>query len=74
MGCLLCCFKPKRPKKPEPELPVENKAVRTTVLIVGNVAVGKTTLINCLHQKKKQSEAPKMRTNLISQMETTMQH
>ena len=74
MGAICCCFKKPRRPVPEPEPLVENKTVRTTVLIVGNIAVGKTTLINCLLQKKKQSEAPVMRTNLISNMETTMQH
>ena len=59
MGCLFSCCKP----NPAPQPPkykdslkssVTNSIVNTTnkreatVLVVGNIAVGKTTLINCL--------------------------
>ena len=49
MGALCCCCKKKDPSIKVNE-PVEDEQIyrEATVLVVGNIAVGKTTLINCL--------------------------
>ena len=37
----------------------------TTVLVVGNIAVGKTTLINCLINGRRQNDIEATRTNAV---------
>ena len=50
MGALCCCCKKKDPSIKVNEPAVEDEQIyrEATVLVVGNIAVGKTTLINCL--------------------------
>lgn len=53
---ICCCFSFGGAKRQPPSTvqgSAEKKTLETTILVVGNIAVGKTTLINCLLHGKK---------------------
>ena len=53
LACINIGPSPRPEPVPSPKIVTEKKFHETTVLVVGNIAVGKTTLINCLLQSKK---------------------
>ena len=64
MGALCCCC----PKKEDNgDIPQTSKVRDCTILVVGDVNVGKTTLINCFRTEKSQSEEPPNRTLTVEQ-------
>ena len=71
---MVFCCKFNRIEAPSPALSTSKEEIREcTVLVVGNIAVGKTTLINCLISKQKQNDQVTERTNTVDTKSKTMQ-
>ena len=73
---ICCCFSFSGGSKRQPPstapASTEKKMHETTILVVGNIAVGKTTLINCLLHGKKQNDVKTQRTNAVDQVSKIM--